>query len=610
MKLRLAALLLSALAGAAQAQLLPPLGDRLLQRQPLPVTKDAGPLTVQVSGTPSTATITWTLPVERLALDSGLLARRGMASTQPATPAPAVKVERLVDGAAPVALPLASPQATNVLDAGPLRPGQALTYRVTVTDSRGTGFKDASLTLPSARDPAGLSASTGHDGSITLRWQPVDGANGYQISGSTLAGPVQVRHASEWRSLPQKPGLQNWRVASLYEPGGVLTPSTAWPRISSRVLPVPQAAYLSRPSPGSPGEAQAHQAAACAPASPGDRPLTAFECAQRMLRWASNWIPVWNSLYGGGVKDPQWTTVAFADTHDLGLGRRVACARREGLVGWQFTTCWASSHGALPAPGQAPDGTRLAALAGSAAEMKSVNIIVTWTANGVHPAGSHFATWEPPSPPSSRTSTPVFVREGDILEGGVQVLATALDSQGSKPVPHACLSCHGGRFDATTRTVVGASLLPLVPSHLEFGPPPGRKGAEESVRRFNQLVHDSGAAPAVREQIQAMYAGRVAVPGATVNDLAAPPGWAQQPGLYRQVIAPYCGSCHFAQTGPYNFASWGNVLQHKQAIHRAVCQTFTMPHSEQSFRRFWTEGGPVLLPGLLAAALGYASCPV
>lgn len=85
-------------------------------------------------------------------------------------------------------------------------------------------------------------------------------------------------------------------------------------------------------------------------------------------------------------------------------------------------------------------------------------------------------------------------------------------------------------------------------------------------------------------------------------------GWSQQAGLYRQVVGPYCASCHVAQRGPFNFRSWGNMLQNKNAVQRTVCQEFTMPHSEILFRKFWTEGNPGSLPGLLSTSLGFATC--
>jgi hypothetical protein len=58
-----------------------------------------------------------------------------------------------------------------------------------------------------------------------------------------------------------------------------------------------------------------------------------------------------------------------------------------------------------------------------------------------------------------------------------------------------------------------------------------------------------------------------------------------------------------------SFDSYTNLVNNKARVQRAVCQTFNMPHSEQGLRKFWTEGGNVLLPGLLSTALGYPKCP-
>jgi hypothetical protein len=149
----------------------------------------------------------------------------------------------------------------------------------------------------------------------------------------------------------------------------------------------------------------------------------------------------------------------------------------------------------------------------------------------------------------------------------------------------------------------------LIPSRLTFPYPDGRRGAEERVRRINQIVLQSNPAPAIVDQIQTMYGGAPNAAGATANDAAMPSGWSQQAGLYRQVVAPYCASCHFAQRGPLNFRSWGNLLQHKNAVQRTVCSEFTMPHSEIQFRKFWAEGGSVSLPGMLSTALGFPKCP-
>lgn len=195
-------------------------------------------------------------------------------------------------------------------------------------------------------------------------------------------------------------------------------------------------------------------------------------------------------------------------------------------------------------------------------------------------------------------------------ENGSLVTGAALDSQGRKGVPHACVSCHGGRFDAGTGKVIGASLLPLIPARYGRGrlSSAGDENPQEFVRRINQIILQSNPAPGIVDQINAMYGGSPNTAGASASDAAVPSGWRQQPGLYKQVIEPYCSSCHFAQRGPMSFRSWGNLLQHKDAVQRTVCTDFTMPHSEILFRKFWTEGNPGSLPALLSTSLGFAKC--
>jgi len=235
-------------------------------------------------------------------------------------------------------------------------------------------------------------------------------------------------------------------------------------------------------------------------------------------------------------------------------------------------------------------------------DIKSVNIIITSA------QGAFFGTWESARPIVTRTDTATEREDAFVDTSGKRYL-TALDSQGLKSVPNACLSCHGGRYDATRKIVVGASLLPLIPANLTFSSPQARANSQEQIRRINQIILDSNPAPAINTQISTLYNGTPGTPGTPANDAAVPPGWAAQPGLYRQVIAPYCGTCHFAQTGPLNFATFANVQANKQRIQKAVCVDYSMPHSEQGLRRFWTDGGTVSLPGMLSTVLGFPKCP-
>lgn len=108
--------------------------------------------------------------------------------------------------------------------------------------------------------------------------------------------------------------------------------------------------------------------------------------------------------------------------------------------------------------------------------------------------------------------------------------------------------------------------------------------------------------PGVRDYINEMYAGQT-----YINLTIVPPGWSTQPQVYQKIYRPYCGSCHSAQTGPLGFRSWGDVVREKLRVKQAVCEG-TMPHAEVPFQKLWTDGGAVLLPGYLLAALGYSGC--
>lgn len=598
-------------AALSQAQLLRPAPERGLAPKAAAAAAPGGIATVQVTGGPTQAVITWTLNPQTLQVPAGTpratlatapLIAGGNTKAAASTPAAAV-IERLMPGVAPVRIAPSADGSAKAIDAGPLRPGVALTYRVTVTDAKGApSQQETTWTPPRPRDPQGLTATVAADGRVTLSWQPVTEAAGYQISSTALPAPVRVSHTTQWTSpAAMRPGKQQWKVASVYEPGGALTAATAWPAVVSHTLPTASRPYLVMPNgPGDPAQSAASYEMLCSGQPPPGSPTTDCAKAAMLLAQSPAWTRSWNSQYGGGRIEPDWPIAAFADLNDLGLGRRVNCTLLQPPPR-SAVLCWATSHGALPGPQGRPDGSQLAAAAEGMADVKSLNVILM-TAQG-----AFFGTWE--AKPWTPRGQGAFEREGHYADDARHQLGTALDSQGPKQVPHACLSCHGGRYDATRKLVVGASLLPLVPAHLSFSSPQARAAAEEPIRRINRLILDAYPSPTVREQIGALYGGAIDTPGARANDAAVPPGWVSQPGLYRQVVAPYCGGCHFAQTGALTFASFANLQQQAQRVQRAVCRDFTMPHSEQGLRRIWSEGGAVSLPGLLSTALGFAKCP-
>ena len=560
---------------------------------------EVGPVTVQVRGTPTTAEVSWTMPattVQTIAVPgSATTARR--AASAPAS-SPTVVVERLVPNAPAGRLTNVLASEMKATDPGPLTPGTAVTYRVTVTDSSGgSGAKEVTFTPPIPKDPENFTAAVQADGSIILSWSEVPGVTSYRISG-----PVQatiIRNATEWRSPRLDGAERTWYLSSVYEPGGTLTASATWPKITTKGvsnagLPTPGRQFLTLPSgAGSHAESLAHFRTKCIDALVPDSLCKAAGFIRPTTNWdESNQSGDWE---GQHFIPPRWPIAVFNDVLDLGVSRRVNCSPPSG----GSTVCWAASY--HPSGGA---GTGYA-------KPKSLSVIIM--AND----SAFFGSWEwdgtalePQYPP--RTSSVNFGLDVEhyYAENGSLRTGAALDSQGRKGVPHACLSCHGGRYDAATGKVIGASLLPLVParyprSSLSTG---GANSAQEEMRRINQIVLQSNPAPGVADLINAMYNGSPNTPNAIANDTAVPSGWSQQVGLYRQVVGPYCSSCHFAQRGPFNFRSWGNMLQNKNAVQRTVCQEFTMPHSEILFRKFWTEGNPGSLPGLLSTSLGFQTC--
>jgi hypothetical protein len=566
----------------------------------------AGPATVQVSGTPTTAVVNWALPTATLLnvslIGTATKTRAALANQTPTPPqATSVTVERLVPNAASVRLNVTAPDAVTANDPGPLTPGQAVTYRVTLNGCDVLGTKEASFIPPLPHDPSGLAATVAANGSVTLTWQATSDAavTGYQVTGTSLTAPVTVRYASQWTSPPQVPGSQQWKVASMYQPGGVLTAPSTWPSVMSHVVPTPGKPFLILPNgAGSHAESVAHYRTQCFSLSTDISNCRVAPLIAPETNWEAAWLST--ALRWHDDENPKWPRVRLHNTLDLGAWRFANCApRRNGR-----TVCWATTHH----NGRPTDDQNTSYLPGAAQMPTSLSLIILLDDNR-----SFFGTWE-----LSGSNLPVEVAELEARDSFVgafdmehsyanvaqPVTGTQLDSEGRKGVPHACLSCHGGRYDASTRLVIGASLLPVVPSRLD-----GSVADEFWVAPLNQIILTTNPAPAIVAQINSMYAGIPMTPGRRANDAAVPAGWSQQPGLYRQVILPYCSSCHFAQRGPLNFQTWANLLQNKTAVQRAVCSDFTMPHSEILFRKFWSEGGAVSLPGMLSTALGFQKCP-
>ncbi|MGB9092894.1 MAG: hypothetical protein WCB93_02150, partial [Gallionella sp.] len=175
---------------------------------------------------------------------------------------------------------------------------------------------------------------------------------------------------------------------------------------------------------------------------------------------------------------------------------------------------------------------------------------------------------------------------------GKRLLVANLDGRGNKAMPSICITCHGGRGDPLTPldTKTGGTGLPLFPwvgnsashkrgdvqAHMQplivdsfgYSTTPGytRTDQEARLKTINELVLSSYPIPAATAFpedanrrvangnewngtaaaiIKAAYGGD-GLPHATFSDSYVPANWASmgQTALYKNVVAPYCRTCH------------------------------------------------------------------
>jgi hypothetical protein len=513
---------------------------------------------------------------------------------------------------------------------------------------------------PPMINPAGFTARDGGDGHAVLEWQTVPGAEFYRLDGPGLpnTGQLLTRPNSGFAgaTIPNvAAGPRSWRLVALYPGNYGDYPGASIASTILRVLPPHSLPWLTKPNgPGLPFQVQtpAHQviddnAGGSTSGNLGGDLFPQYDPNYALwLGTSYRWSVPEGSAYGFRAFRPSpdsyesyvaalndFTTVfyqvcpstgdprdgnciraglkvwldtsahlwdepdqaaneaVYGNPGDLGVGRRAYCQQkmRGPPVPGMYTVCYATAHGIQPGqPGFNDPG------------------IITHPTEGV---GDDFILSMVITKDASGT---VFLALGK--NGKYPLLPTVqLDTEGPKLLPFVCTSCHGGRYNPSTRKVDGASLLPLNPGLLAFASAADQAAQEEKIRNINLMIYNSEPRSAIGAYILGLYNGALGQPGARAQPDYVPAGWAPQAGFYRQVVRPYCTMCHLAQPGgkgSYNFASWGNFQGNAGAIYGSVCAQHTMPHSELQFKELWTrDTGPTYLPGLLAWTLGFPSCP-
>jgi hypothetical protein len=535
-------------------------------------------------------------------------------------------------------------------------PDPRVTYRYAVVAyySNGTSGEApvVEFTSPPMKNPSPFTVRDQGQGSVAFQWRGVAGAVSYRLDGPGLpnTGFLVTNTNASHAGIPAGPG--SWKLVALYPGNYGDYPAATIASTVVRILPAHSQPWLTKNNgPGALVQVQtpAHQVLNDSPGgstsgNPSGDLLPGYDSAA--VTWLSqpfHWAPdihnfdkssyffrpdvfvgsEWGSpdcrngedlfyLYATGViggsgcdrpglklwldiNSPLWgepeqagNEAVYGNPGDLGVGRRASCEQRlrGPPVPGLYTVCYATAHGSPPGlPGFNDPQTITHPQAGLGADF-ILSMVIT-----KDPTGTVFLVL---GKNAKYTLSPTV----------------QLDTEGPKLVPFACLSCHGGKYNPITRKVDGASLLPLDPGLLAFASPGDQAAQEEKIRSINSMIHNSDPRSAVGMYIRGLYKGGVSQPGTRAQPDYVPAGWAQQSGFYRSVVRPYCSTCHLAAPTDWNFASWDNFQANAGLIRAAVCYAHTMPHSELQFKAFWTKDtGALYLPGLLAATLGFPSCP-
>ena len=503
-------------------------------------------------------------------------------------------------------------------------PDPRVTYRFAVVAyySNGTSAEapPVEFTSPPMKNPTPFTVRDQGQGLVAFQWRAVTGAVSYRLDGPGLpnTGFLVTNTNASHAGIPAGPAT--WKLVALYPgnygdyPGATLASAVV------HILPPHSQLWLTKNNgPGALVQVQtpAHQEVlqetdfytvtsdpVASELRLGYDPAYAQwlgKCAQDTND--EGLCPKYGLEFWLGTTSPLWdkpeaamNEAVYGNPGDLGFGRRASCEQRlrgPPLPG-VYTVCYATAHGRTPGqPGFNDLQTITHPQAGVGADF-ILSMVIT-----KDPSGTVFLALRSPTPEPLHLTIPYT------LLPGVQ-----LDTEGPKLVPFACLSCHGGTYNPATRKVDGASLLPLNPGLLAFASPADQAAQEEKIRDINLKIQNSDPRSAVAAYIRGLYNGAVGQPGARAQPDYVPAGWAQQAGFYRSVVRPYCATCHLAAPTQWNFASWDNFLSNAGLIRAAVCYAHTMPHAELQFKAFWTKDtGPLYLPGLLAATLGFPSCP-
>jgi hypothetical protein len=265
--------------------------------------------------------------------------------------------------------------------------------------------------------------------------------------------------------------------------------------------------------------------------------------------------------------------VRYYNAGDLGIGRRIRCARFVDPTG-SGVACETQNFGAFGGP--LADG-----LAGAVSDQAL-------------PFAEVMMVFRAPADAANAVQFMVYGGNGNLA------LEAPLDTQGDNPsIPANCLNCHGSgsSYDSVTHSTKGARFLPFDPAAFVFATGSGqtRPAQEERLRQLNQLVAETQPAPGVSGLIEGWYHGATGTVGNAADTRFVPAAWNASPvdaKVYREVVAPYCRTCHASHAGgaqDLSFVTPAQFVAQKGKILQTVCggAELPMPAAEVTMRAFW-----------------------
>jgi hypothetical protein len=176
-----------------------------------------------------------------------------------------------------------------------------------------------------------------------------------------------------------------------------------------------------------------------------------------------------------------------------------------------------------------------------------------------------------------------------------------LDGLGPKPVPHLCIVCHGGQYDAVANNAIHARFREFdLPSFKysggrswDYAPAPNTLTPNELTEfaNLNKMVRDiAPASSRIDDLINAWYGGGFG-PGTPPAKPTPPSGWSGQVNGYHNVYAQSCRTCHIARDDgdPDNYYLF-NTSANFATTDFVVCNSpKVMPNAFVTYKNFWSD---------------------